>query len=168
MNYHENVIIDFARRTRANLEYIEAAKGRGETVFEVTQLANSLLGLLVFPQQRYFSKIPETPLAELVEKGWPRIEATHGELPKDNLRQLLRMLRNSIAHCNVEFIAETAGTNEIITGIKVWNTIEVEKTEEGKKTKVRRKTWEATLSIQDLRTIVFKFIEMIESCIVES
>jgi HEPN pEK499 p136 len=149
MNYHEAVIIDFARRTRANLEFIEAAKGRGENVFEVTQLANSLLGLLVFPQQRYMSSIPDTPLSDLVSQGWPKIRTTAGALPEENLQQLLRMLRNSIAHCNVEFISETEGQ---ITGIKVWNI-----NNSGKK------TWQAELSLDDLRTIVLKFIELIES-----
>lgn len=147
MNYHEAVIIDFARRTRANLEFVEAAKGRGENVFEVTQLANSLLGLLVFPQQRYMSSIPETPLSDLVGKGWPSIKTTFGELPENNLKQLMRMLRNSIAHFNVEFVAQTEGQ---ITGLKVWNT------------KGGKKSWEAELSLDDLRTIVFKFIELID------
>ena len=148
MNYHEAVIVDFARRTRANLDFVEAAKGRGENVFEVTQLANSLLGLLVFPQQRYMNSIPDTPLAELVNQGWPKIQTTSGALPEENLHQLLRMLRNSIAPCNVEFMAESEG---LITGIKVWNT------------KSGKKTWQAELSLDDLRTIVMKFIELIES-----
>ena len=60
----------------------------------------------------------------------------------------MRMLRNSIAHCNVEFIAET---DSVISGIKVWNTIG------------RRRTWQAELSIADLRAIAFRFIELIES-----
>lgn len=51
MDYQKEVIIDFARRTRANLEFIECAEKCGESVFEVIRLANSLLGLLVFPRE---------------------------------------------------------------------------------------------------------------------
>ena len=148
MDYQKQFIIDFAKRTRANLEFIEAAQSRGENVFEVTQLANSLLGLLVFPREHYMKSIPNTHLSELAEQGWPTIRTTHGKLKQNNLKQLMRMLRNSIAHCNVEFIADE---NSEIIGIKVWN-----KNDNGEK------TWQAKLSIDDLRSIAFKFIELIE------
>ena len=86
MQYHEQFIIDFAKRTRANLEFIEAAEKDGQSVFEVTQLANSLLGLLIFPKERYMDSIPNTPLAELVSNGWPDIKTTYGQLQQDTLR----------------------------------------------------------------------------------
>ena len=146
MEYQEAFIIDFAKRTRANLEFIEAEQKRGGNVFEVTQLANSLLGLLVFPREHYMDSIPDTPLCELVQQGWPEIRTTHGRLPQETLASLMRMLRNSIAHCNVKFIA---GPDKQICGIKVWNTNRGEQ------------TWEAELSLSDLRAIAFKFIELI-------
>jgi len=147
MEYHEEVVIDFARRTRANLEVIEKSANQGESVYEVTQLANSLLGLLVFPREHYMRSIPNTPLPELVNQGWPEVHTTHGQLPQNTLQQLMRMLRNSVAHCNVEFIV---ADDRQITGIKVWNT------------KGREKTWESELTIKDLRTIAIKFVELIE------
>jgi hypothetical protein len=61
MDYQKEFIIDFARRTRANLEFIESAKR--PDVFEVTQLFNSMLGLLVFPQQSYIDRIPKNATA---------------------------------------------------------------------------------------------------------
>ena len=149
MEYHEEVVIDFARRTRANLEFIEKSADRRESVFEVTQLANSLLGLLVFPREHYMESIPDTPLSELVEQGWPEIHITQGQLPDNTLKQLMRMLRNSIAHCNVEFVV---GDDRQITGINVWNTAK----------NSQRKTWQAELTITDLRTIAIKFAELIE------
>lgn len=147
MDYHKDFIIDFARRTRANLAFIDSAEERGAKVYEVTQLANSLLGMLVFPREHYMRSVPETPLSELVQQGWPEIKTTHGSLPEENLKQLMRMLRNSIAHCNVEFLANA---EHRIIGIKLWN-------KRGRET-----TWQAELSIHDLRTLAFKFIEMLE------
>jgi hypothetical protein len=149
MDYQKEFVIDFARRTRSNLEFIEAAEKRGEAVFEVTQLANSLLGLLVFPREHYMRSIPDTPLPNLVKMGWPDIRTTLGQLPQDTLRQLMRMLRNSIAHCNVEFVADQ---DSRITGIVVWNT-----------NKDGHRTWQAELTIDDLRAIAFKFVELIEN-----
>jgi len=143
----DNVILDFARRTRANLEHLELAKQRGEKVFEVTQLANSLLGLLVFPKEHYVRSIPRTPLIDLVDQGWPRVRTTQGALPQEDLRSLITMLRNSIAHCNVEFLSDPTGE---MVGIRLWN---------------RRGgeiTWEAELDLVELRSIALKFVELLE------
>ena len=59
---YEEVVLDFALRTRKNLEAIEALQRLDAGVFEVTQQINSMLGLLVFPQQEYVESIPKTPL----------------------------------------------------------------------------------------------------------
>ena len=150
MDYHKAFIIDFARRTKANLERIETLASDGDEVckvYEVTQLANSLLGLLVFPREHYIDNIPPTPLSELAAQGWPEISPTFGELPHDNLKEFMRVLRNSIAHCNVEFRADSENQ---IDGLRIWNT------------KRGKKTWEAHLSLKELRLIAFKFVELIE------
>ena len=68
MNY-ENLIKDFANRTRKNLVAIRNLKSAGADVFDLTQLINSLLGLLVFPRERYVDRIPATPLNELAKRG---------------------------------------------------------------------------------------------------
>lgn len=149
MDYQKEFIVDFAKRTRANLEFIE--RSSTSNVFEVTQLFNSMLGLLVFPQQRYMDQIPQTPLQELVNSGWPTIKAK-GPATCENLRQLIRMLRNGISHCNVRFIADD---KKQLAGMCIWN-------HEGGKSQ-NPINWEAELSIKDLRTIAFKFIELMES-----
>jgi len=106
MNYEiDNLVLDFARRTRKNLEFIEAHSGDADRqVYAFTQLINSLLGLLVFPKENFFRSIPETPLSELVAAGWPDIKPVQGRLKEDNLRQLVRNLRNGVAHFNLEFM----------------------------------------------------------------
>jgi hypothetical protein len=149
MNYQEEFILDFAKRTRANLEFIERAAD--PNVYEVTQLFNSMLGLLVFPQQSYMDRIPETPLHDLVNSGWPAIKVT-GPALCTNLQHLIRMLRNGVSHCNVEFMADEL---KQITGLRIWN-------HKGGNWR-NGKNWEAELSIEDLRTIAFKFIELMES-----
>jgi hypothetical protein len=68
MMYAE-VVRDFARRTKANLAAIERLCANGEEVYEVTQLVNSMLGLLVLPQQEFVDRIPETPLEQLRRDG---------------------------------------------------------------------------------------------------
>lgn len=101
MNY-ESVIRDFAQRTRTNLRTIEDFRASGGKAYEVTQLVNSMLGLLVFPRERFIDQIPETSLDDLEAAGWP-VPKVVGEFPQArDLRQLIRYLRNAIAHFNIE------------------------------------------------------------------
>lgn len=146
MEYH-NLVIDFANRTKKNLEFIEQYKDLPDCpVYEVTQLVNSLLGLLVFPREHFIDHIPKTPLSDLIRNGWPDIKVLQGYPPCDNLHDLVRLLRNGIAHFNIEF--STNGSLDI-TGIRLWNDYR------------GKKTWESHLSISDLKLITDKFIGLI-------
>ncbi|MBJ6750983.1 HEPN family nuclease [Geomonas anaerohicana] len=149
---YEELVADFAKRTRQNLEtlrLLQIKNDSGLSVFEVTQLINSMLGLLVFPQQRYFDEIPNTPLKELAATGWPipRVVGDYRQ-PRD-LRMLLRLLRNAVSHFNIEFLPDNNGE---ISGLRVWNT------ELRKPFKI---TWMAELSIDDLEKITDRFIALL-------
>ncbi len=112
-----NTVHDFARRTLANLNSIERlACEDGDKYFEVTQLINSAIGLLIFPKEADYNSVPETKLCDLPTKvNLPKI--LHGKLPEENLRQLVRYLRNGFAHYNVEFVND----NNIIKGVYIRN-----------------------------------------------
>ncbi|VFU09777.1 HEPN family nuclease [Methylocella tundrae] len=115
---YESLLYDFADRTRHNLEVIQQAKEKGECVYEVTQLINSLLGLLVLPNERFTDIIPKTPLSELVEQGWP-VPSVSGEFREaTDLRELVRYLRNAISHFNIDFHTDSKSA---LSGITVWN-----------------------------------------------
>ena len=73
---YEDVIRDFAIRTKKNLEIIERLHKNGMEAYETTQLVNSCLGLLVFPQQHFIERIPETPMEQLIQEGWPVPQVT--------------------------------------------------------------------------------------------
>jgi len=144
---YKEVIQDFARRTRKNLEAIDRLHAEGRQVYEVTQLVNSILGLLVFPQQEYVDQIPHIALDELRRDGWPIPKVTGRFEQVRDLNQLIRYLRNAITHFNIKFIGD--GQNEIEV-LRVWN-----ENDRG------RKTWEAVLSVSDLRGIAERFIEFL-------
>src|SRR5688572_21335039 len=117
---YEDVVADFAERTKKNLELLKKfqAENPESAVYEVTQLINSMLGLLVFPKEGYFRRIPEIPLSQLIEEGWP-IPSVRGIFQQpETLRELIRLLRNAIAHFNLEF---KANEQKQITGLVVWN-----------------------------------------------
>src|SRR5690606_17283867 len=66
-----SIVVDFMRRTKTNLIYIDrqvaVRKRRGEKphLYEVTQLINSALGVFIFPSEEILSKLIEIPLKEL-------------------------------------------------------------------------------------------------------
>ena len=146
---YEEVIRDFATRTQKNLRAIEGLQAKGSEVYEVTQLVNSTLGLLVFPQQEYVDRIPETPLDELRRSGWPVPRCRLGSDQVQNLNQLIRYLRNAIAHFNLEFIGDGRAQIRLL---RVWN-----------ENRAGAKTWEAELSASDLRGITERFIDLLLS-----
>lgn len=157
MTAYKDVIRDFAERTRENLLRVREITEQQvdlpddeRTAFEVTQLINSMLGLLVFPQQQYFDTIPETPIDDLLADGWPAIEVESVDpewaKPPEHLHDLMRYLRNGIAHFNVEF-TERRG---ILTGMRIWN-----------KNKKGRTTWKAQISLEELELITDKFTKML-------
>ena len=142
---YTDLVKDFVSRTRANLEFIRN-QDKSSDVYEVTQLINSMLGLLVFPQQKYINEIPETPLQELEKEGWPMPKMVGKFPPAPNLRQLIRYLRNAISHFNMRFLSDSNGE---ISGIKMWNE---------NRGKI---TWKAELTLEEREGITTKFISII-------
>ena len=152
MNYSkEDLLLDYAHRTKKNLEFIEETvrADSDKEVYEVTQLVNSLLGLLVFPFEKMRSQIPNKSLNELKLEGWIVPEVI-GSFPQvKNLYQLIRTLRNAVAHFNIEFFADS---NNQIKGGVVWNVNRDDQID-----------WKAKMSIAELRNNVYRFIDLILS-----
>ncbi len=136
-----NTVYDFARRTLKNLEAIEICSVTDpEKCFEVTQLINSAIGLLIFPKEADYNSIPQTSLSTVAcEVALPKV--LHGSLPEDNLRKLITYMRNGFAHYNVEF----ENYNNVIKGIYIWN-------DNG-----RGVDWVAYISIEDLKNLLLYF-----------
>lgn len=63
----------------------------------------------------------------------------------DNLRQLIKYMRNGIAHYHVVFLSK----NSYINGVRIWNVCD------------KKKTLSIELQINELRAIAEKFIGLI-------
>ena len=149
---YQDLVCDFAQRTRANLEAIEWLRNQSQHLpaYEITQLINSLLGLLVFPQQEFVNSIPATPLTQLQFQGWPIPKIVGNFQQVKDLRQLVRYLRNAIAHFNIEF---TADAKDQINGLRVWNDLPNN----------GPTNWKAELSIGDVKVLADKFVDLVLS-----
>jgi hypothetical protein len=147
MDYH-SLVEDFARRTRSNLEALQSLRRSGVEVYEVTALVNSMLGLLVFPQQSYVDCLPEVLLEELASEGWPIPQVQGGYPQVANLRELVRYLRNAVSHFNVEFYSDNAGQ---LAGLTMWNTAP----------RSKKVTWKVRLTVNELEGIAMRFVALL-------
>jgi hypothetical protein len=117
MEYSPEFISDFARRTLHNLDRIKQAEDEGEVnVYPVTQLWNSLLGLIVLPRERDGDRIPKMPISDLWAGGRPLVTERKGA--SRTLRQLVTSLRNAVAHGGVKFDPDEHGE---IVSLTLWN-----------------------------------------------
>lgn len=144
---YEDVVADFAQRTRKNLRALESLRAQGHDVFEVTQVVNSMLGLLVFPREEFVGRIPKISLSALKIRGWPVPKTCPGFAQIADLNELVRYLRNAISHFNIEFIGD--GQNQIRI-VRVWNN-----------DRSGAKTWEADLGLDELRGIAERFTDLL-------
>jgi hypothetical protein len=136
---------EFIARTQKNLKAIECLKQKGGEVYEVTQLLNSMLGLLIFPRARFFEKIQDKSWDLMDKEGWPLPSGDNAHV--SNLKQLVRNMRNAVAHFNIELVNDG---NEII-GIRF--------------SSYHRKgqNWTGVYDIASLRKFVDMFLDHIQS-----
>jgi len=114
----------------------------------VTQLINSLLGVVVFPWERTVTEgFDQTPLSALVLQGWPAWK-TFGKESK-TLGQLVENLRHSIAHGNIRFSSNSRVPAEVTVYVANFPIS-------------GPSTWEAEIQADELRQFVLKLILHIE------
>jgi hypothetical protein len=116
----DDPVADLVTRTLSNLQMMDDLASDGTRTakpFEVTQMLNSLLSLLVVPREfgtvEYIgrSSVPPHVYADGIRK-WRKspvefeLEQLDGRLPQ-HLKKLLVGLRNSIAHANFDFQSES-------------------------------------------------------------
>jgi HEPN pEK499 p136 len=130
----------------ANLEFVEARSGPNGP-FEVTQLINSFLGALAHPWEAIRDELKTLPLREAEARGWPRVTK---ERPTDedpsSLGDLLRRLRNCVAHGNIEFLPDGRGE---IQALRLWNV----------DTHRNRRTWGAIVTVGNVRQLLTLFVD---------
>ena len=97
----ELFIKEFANRTKENYQKLSSGP------YEVTQLINSMVGLIIIPKQRAYDKISDRLINEqLLNKlkdPFCLRQYTYSE--PLNLQQICRHLRNAVAHSYIEFVA---------------------------------------------------------------
>jgi hypothetical protein len=107
-----NQSLEFARRTMRNLDFIIEAQDKN-SVHVVTQSIMSLLGLVVFPWERSaIDAVKKKKLPILSSQGWPKWDMTGKNVV--NLGNLIKRLRDSVAHGKVEFDSDSPEPAEVV------------------------------------------------------
>lgn len=104
--------IGFAERTEANLRFMQKAFEAGDDVHMITQVVNSLLGLVVFPwEKNFFQAMERRSLTQLDAEGWPRWTIKQGHCT--TLWELIRFVRNGTSHGHIEFSSDSRHLPEV-------------------------------------------------------
>jgi len=148
-----NDTLEFARRTRRNLNFIEEQAATGANVHIVTQLAISLVGLVVFPKEKLLlTSTRKKTIASMNEDGWPTWNITKDEakLPTVTLYDIVYHLRNALAHGRLQFSSDSPRLDDvtIVAEDKLPGHSEI--------------NWAAEISAQNLRLFCYRFIDFIE------
>jgi HEPN pEK499 p136 len=151
-----------AQRTLKNLNFIQQANASGETdVHVITQMMNSLLGLLVFPVKDEF----HIPLKEVSLANPPDFQAVRKSLPAfpllpsltvalfedcSDLSRFFTRLRNAISHKHLTF----SGDPDSRCPAKVMLTFkDRERWKRGPKLS-EAFDWEITMNAEDLEKLI--------------
>lgn len=148
MGYPTQPVLDIMRRSMANLAFVEERQ-TPKGPYAVTQLINTFLGALVHPWEAMRDDLKQLPLDVAAAHGWPKVEK---EWPDDadpkSLGDLLRLLRNGMAHGNIEFLPDK---RRQIRGFRVWNT-----------NHAGHRTWGAVVTVKQARAFLHAFADLME------
>jgi hypothetical protein len=139
MEYRDEFEKDFMSRT---LKFVREYKGE----YNATLIINCLLGLLVVPKETSYDKIPNDPIRENLS-SWGLSEeciTNYGNQNPKTIRQLVRHLRNSVAHFKIEPIQ---GKGRLVEGFRFEN----------------RSGFMATITLPELRAFVEKLSNHLEA-----
>jgi hypothetical protein len=108
MGMPHDPVRDIMRRTMHNLQFVEAQAG-ADGPYEVTQLVNSFPGALAHPWEAYRHDLTAASLEAAHSAGWPAVAKERpSDRDPDSLGDLARLMRNALAHGNVEFLPDAS------------------------------------------------------------
>jgi hypothetical protein len=141
---------DFIQRTKLILKQYDMTNFSKieEEKYEITLCMNCLLGLVIIPQQVWFSQVPDVDL----DKDWfiKNEQITRIAGNKKKVNEIVRHIRNSVSHGNVTPISKDKGKNKKITHLKFNDYSDDKKT---------LQTFEATIPVETLKHFAIKFAD---------
>lgn len=156
--YSKEFVKDIARRTNENLRNYHGA-------YDVTQLINSAIGLLIIPHEKYYARIDNSFISSHMLSDMRKSirQNTYPEETKEiELRDIVKHIRNGIAHSRIYFDSNNGNLCDIqiLDHRKPYTRMD-KKT--GKNTVIPAADFEIVLSVTILRQFMVEFSEAIIS-----
>ena len=92
-------VADFVLRTKQNIE-------RGCHPHEITQLINSLVGLLILPKERYYDNIHNKMVDRWLLNKLRQCVEIPSKSYSTELKYIVRRMRNSLAHFHIDCMVD--------------------------------------------------------------
>ena len=132
----------FAERTLANLN--------SHYPHAIVQLTNSLLGLVVFPwEKRFKERLKGLRPHDLGESEWPHFKRLSGTW--STLDELLRHLRNALAHSRISFSSDSSDPSEV--------NVRFEDFQDFKWKENKKPDWAVEINAANLKNFCRKFVK---------
>jgi c-di-AMP phosphodiesterase-like protein len=149
MSYYKKQEFDFVSRTKEIIKQYESNQVPQEKKYEVTLLLNCFVGLLMLPQKEWSNNYP----TELItEEKWGINPDWITFCSQKTVNEVARHIRNSVAH--YRFVAFD-DTSKEIDRIK----FEDYKCYKKDNQDIEEKTFEAIISIDNLRKFIYKLTD---------
>ena len=154
MEISRNTVEGFIRRTRHNLEAVESKYEKQGEGHVVTQLANSLLGIVVYPwEHQGLDHLKSIEMSEIGLEGWPDQIMKLGKDKTATLGDLIHHLRNAVAHGRMTFSSDDRELGQVTL------------TFEDRPNKGAPTNWRAQINAQQLRQFCNWLMDKIEDTV---
>lgn len=111
MSRYSDFPIDFLKRTQINLNNYTGD-------YEVTNLINNCLGLIVIPKELIINRLADYTFSDEDKKfGITKLNIKHETKENYELKNVLRHIRNGLAHGRIE----QESTDNTITGLRIFD-----------------------------------------------
>ena len=145
----QKIMPEYIDRTLENLNIIENSTSKS---YEITQLINSFVGLLVLPKEKAFSNIDDAmikePILNTIKSNVKICKSKTGKDESINLKNIVKHLRNGVCHFRIDFYG-----NQNIEKIRITDFYK------NTKKQIKIQTFDTTLEVELLRDFVMEFGE---------
>lgn len=146
LNGNHGFVKNFFERTKKIIENTSNAE------YEVTLLCNCLLGILVFPEQKFYDELDDSLLSD---EEFKKLQKGFLGKKHNTVKKVFKRMRNAVTHCNIKFeSATTYSYDEQIKFIYFYDDPDFEL-----KTNLDDYEFQLRIDVDDLKSILFAFCE---------
>lgn len=160
LNGDDGFIEEFFSRTNTIISQYSKIPDLQDENYDVTLYCNCLVGLFIFPEQKYFKKIKKGLLSNenyLLLKNSIRRK----DEQKYTLRLIFSRMRNAVAHGHIKFPKSNTKNDRRIHSVIFYDDRDQEKRKSHKNSDLRNFEFILEIDIEDLKKIIQEFCKNI-------